>query len=256
MNTVATGQGLLTGKVAVVTGAASGIGAGIALAFAREGAHLAVVDLCGEADAKLVLDELEAMGATAQFFRTDVGVAEAVSELAGAVTSSLGPVDVLVNCAGVFTQALVENMTVDEWDFVMGVNLRGTFLCTRAFLGGMLERGDGRIINIASQLGQIGGAEVAHYSASKAGVIGFTKALAREVSSRGVLVNAIAPGPINTPLLDSETEEWRTAKLAELPIGRFGEVNEVTPTAVLLASAGGSYYVGQTLGPNGGDVML
>lgn len=256
MKTVATRQGLLTGKVAVVTGAASGIGAGIALAFAREGADLAVVDLCSEADAKPVLDELAAMGATARFFRTDVGDAEAVSELAGAVTGSLGPVDVLVNNAGVFTQALVENMTVDEWDFVMGVNLRGTFLCTRAFLGGMLERGDGRIINIASQLGQIGGAEVAHYSASKAGVIGFTKALAREVASRGVLVNAIAPGPINTPLLDSETEEWRTAKLAELPIGRFGEVSEVTPTAVLLASAGGSYYVGQTLGPNGGDVML
>lgn len=256
MKTVAAGQGLLTGKVAVVTGAASGIGAGIALAFAREGAHLAVVDLCGEADAKPVLDELAAIGATARFFRTDVADAEAVSELADAVIRSLGPVDVLVNNAGVFTQALVENMTVDEWDFVMGVNLRGTFLCTRAFLGGMLEREDGRIINIASQLGQIGGAEVAHYSASKAGVIGFTKALAREVSSRGVLVNAIAPGPINTPLLDSETEEWRTAKLAELPIGRFGEIDEVTPTAVLLASAGGSYYAGQTLGPNGGDVML
>ena len=256
MNAVAARQGVLTGRVAVVTGAASGIGAGIALAFAREGAHLAVVDLCSEADAKPVLDELAAMGATAQFFRADVGDAEAVSELASQVTGSLGPVHVLVNNAGVFTQALVENMTVDEWDFVMGVNLRGTFLCTRAFLGGMLERRDGRIINIASQLGQIGGAEVAHYSASKAGVIGFTKALAREVSSRGVLVNAIAPGPINTPLLDSETKEWRTAKLAELPIGRFGEVDEVTPTAVLLASAGGSYYVGQTLGPNGGDVML
>jgi 3-oxoacyl-[acyl-carrier protein] reductase len=120
----------------------------------------------------------------------------------------------------------------------------------------MLARGDGRIINIASQLGQIGGTSVAHYVASKAGVIGLTKALAREVAHRGVLVNAIAPGPIETPLLDSETEEWRSAKLAELPIRRFGTVDEVTPTAVLLASADGSYYVGQTLGPNGGDVML
>jgi 3-oxoacyl-[acyl-carrier protein] reductase len=120
----------------------------------------------------------------------------------------------------------------------------------------MLERRDGRIINIASQLGQIGGKSVGHYAASKAGVIGLTKSLAREVSPRGVLINAIAPGPIETPLLDSETEEWRSAKLAELPIGRFGTVDEVTPTAVLLASAEGSYYVGQTLGPNGGDVML
>ena len=178
MKTVATRQGLLTGKVAVVTGAASGIGAGVALAFAREGADLAIVDLCSEADAKPVLDELAAMGATARFFRIDVGDAEAVSELAGAVTSSLGPVDVLVNNAGVFTQALVENMTVDEWDFVMGVNLRGTFLCTRAFLGGMLERGDGRIINIASQLAIKGGKGLSHYSAAKAGVVGLTKALA------------------------------------------------------------------------------
>jgi NAD(P)-dependent dehydrogenase (short-subunit alcohol dehydrogenase family) len=256
MNTVVTRDGLLTGKVAVVTGAASGIGAGIALAFGREGADVALVDLCVEAQAQPVLDGLAAMGATAHFFRGDVSSAAAVSELAGAVLNSFGQVDVLVNNAGVFTQALVENMTVEEWDFVMGVNLRGTFLCSRAFLGGMLERGDGRIINIASQLGQIGGAEVAHYAASKAGVIGFTKSLAREVSARGVLVNAIAPGPINTPLLDSETEEWRSEKLAELPIGRFGEVSEVTPTAVLLASAGGAYYVGQTLGPNGGDVML
>lgn len=256
MKTAVTRDGLLSGKIAVVTGAASGIGAGIALAFAREGARVAIVDLCVETEARPVLDDLAAMGAVAQFFRADVSDASAVSELAGAVVRNLGPVDVLVNNAGVFTQALVENMTVEEWDFVMGVNLRGTFLCTRAFLGGMLERGDGRIINIASQLGQIGGAEVAHYSASKAGVIGFTKSLAREVSSRGVLVNAIAPGPINTPLLDSETEEWRSAKLAELPIGRFGQVSEVTPTAVLLASAGGAYYVGQTLGPNGGDVML
>ena len=118
------------------------------------------------------------------------------------------------------------------------------------------RRGSGRIINIASQLGQIGGSELAHYSASKAGVIGFTKALAREVASSGRPRQCDSAGPIRTPLLESETEDWRTAKLAELPISRFGEVEEVSPTAVLLASDDGSYYVGQTLGPNGGDVML
>jgi 3-oxoacyl-[acyl-carrier protein] reductase len=123
-------------------------------------------------------------------------------------------------------------------------------------LGQMLERRDGRIINIASQLGQIGGGAVGHYAASKAGVIGLTKSLAREVATRGVLVNAIAPGPIHTPILENESEAWRSKKLSELPIGRFGTVDEVTPTAVLLASADGAYYVGQTLGPNGGDVML
>jgi 3-oxoacyl-[acyl-carrier protein] reductase len=165
-------------------------------------------------------------------------------------------VDILVNNAGIFTQSLLEDMPVADWDRVLNVNLRAVFLCTRVLIGPMLARGWGRIINIASQLGQIGGIEAVHYSASKAGVIGLTKALAREVSHRGVLVNAIAPGPIQTPLLDGETEEWRSAKLAELPMRRFGTVAEVTPTAVLLASSDGDYYAGQTLGPNGGDVML
>jgi 3-oxoacyl-[acyl-carrier protein] reductase len=147
-------------------------------------------------------------------------------------------------------------MPIEDWDRVLNVNLRGTFLCTRYVLPHLLEQGGGRVINIASQLGYLGGREVAHYSASKGGVIAFTKALAREVSTRNVLVNAIAPGPIVTDLLRSETEEWKAAKLAELPIGRFGEVSEVAPTAVFLASDDASYYVGQTLGPNGGDVML
>jgi 3-oxoacyl-[acyl-carrier protein] reductase len=179
-----------------------------------------------------------------------------VSAMAEAAILAFGRVDILVNNAGIFTESLVQDLSVEDWDRVIGVNLRGTFLCTRALLGQMIERGSGRIINIASQLGQVGGTSVAHYAASKGGVVAFTKSLAREVAPRGVLVNAIAPGPIMTPLLDAETEAWRTQKLAELPIGRFGQVDEVTPTAVLLASAGGSYYVGQTLGPNGGDVML
>ncbi|MDX6236360.1 MAG: hypothetical protein QOG10_1175 [Kribbellaceae bacterium] len=246
----------LAGRVAVVTGAASGIGAGIAIAFAREGADIVVVDRVDEAGAARVLAAVAEHGRKSLFVNTDVADEASVNAMAESAIAHFGRVDILVNNAGIFTEALLENMSVEEWDRVVNTNLRGTFLCTRALLGQMLERGDGRIINIASQLGQIGGTSVAHYAASKAGVIGLTKALAREVSRRGVLVNAIAPGPIETPLLDSETEEWRNAKLAELPIGRFGTVDEVTPTAVLLASADGSYYVGQTLGPNGGDVML
>jgi 3-oxoacyl-[acyl-carrier protein] reductase len=246
----------LAGRIAVVTGAASGIGKGIAIAFAREGANLVIADKAAEEQAAEVLAGVRRHGREVLFVQTDVSDERSVRSMAEAALARFGRVDVLVNNAGIFTESLIENLSIEDWDRVMNTNLRGTFLCTRALIGQMLERRDGRIINIASQLGQIGGKSVGHYAASKAGVIGLTKSLAREVSPRGVLINAIAPGPIETPLLDSETEEWRSAKLAELPIGRFGTVDEVTPTAVLLASAEGSYYVGQTLGPNGGDVML
>ena len=249
-------MGRLDSQVALVTGGVSGIGKGIALAFAHEGASVIVVDLATDEQATEVMEAIRAHGVRAIFIHADVGDEESVAAMSQAALEQFGRVDILVNNAGIFTESLIENMSVAEWDRVVNTNLRGTFLCTRALLNQMLDNGYGRVINIASQLGQIGGASVGHYSASKAGVIGFTKALAREVAQRGVLVNAVAPGPIETPLLESETDEWRASKLAELPIGRFGTVSEVTPTVVMLASADGSYYVGQTLGPNGGDVML
>ena len=250
------GMSRLKGRIALVTGAASGIGKGIAIAFAREGADLVIVDKVAEDLAAEVLAGVRGHGRHALFVQTDVSDEQSVRSMAEAALARFGRVDILVNNAGIFTESLIENLSVADWDRVVNTNLRGTFLCTRALIGQMLERRDGRIINIASQLGQIGGKSVGHYAASKSGIIGLTKSLAREVSQRGVLVNAIAPGPIETPMMDSETEAWRSAKLAELPIGRFGTVDEVTPTAVLLASAEGSYYAGQTLGPNGGDVML
>jgi len=246
----------LAGQVALVTGAASGIGAGISVAFASEGADVILVDRAEPAAAAGVLAAVRGHEREALYVQADVSDEDSVRAMAQTALARFGRVDILVNNAGIFTQSLLEDMPVADWDRVLAVNLRGTFLCSRVLIGQMLERGSGKIINIASQLGQIGGSEVAHYSASKAGIIGLTKALAREVSHRGVLVNAIAPGPIVTPLLESETEEWRSAKLAELPMRRFGRVDEVTPTAVMLASADGSYYAGQTLGPNGGDVML
>jgi 3-oxoacyl-[acyl-carrier protein] reductase len=145
---------------------------------------------------------------------------------------------------------------VEMWDEMIRVDLRSVFLCTRAVLPGMLEREWGRVISIASQLGIKGASALAHYCAAKAGVIGFTKSLAQEVAGRGVLVNAIAPGPIETPILDGLSEEWKAAKRAELPLGRFGVPEEVAPTAVLLAAEPDSnLYVGQVLGPNSGDVM-
>lgn len=246
----------LVGKTAIVTGGAKGIGRGITEAFANEGVDVAIADIATNDQASPVLEEIKKVGRRGLFVRTDVSDERQVQSMVETVHSAFGHIDILVNNAGIFTQSLVENLSVADWDKVLGVNLRGTFLCARFVLPYMLEQGWGRIINIASQLGYIGGQEVAHYSASKGGVIAFTKALAREVATRNVLVNAIAPGPILTDLLASETEEWKAAKLAELPIGRFGEVSEVAPTAVFLASDDATYYVGQTLGPNGGDVMM
>jgi 3-oxoacyl-[acyl-carrier protein] reductase len=168
----------------------------------------------------------------------------------------LGRIDILVNNAGIDTTSIVAEMDTAMWDQMMAVNLRSVFLCTRAVLKPMIARKFGRIINIASQLGHKGAPEMAHYAAAKAGVIGFTKSLAYEVARDGVTVNAICPGPIDTELFRGLPEEWRKRKLNELPIGRAGQVEEIAPTAILLASEEGAYYVGVTMNPNGGDVML
>jgi 3-oxoacyl-[acyl-carrier protein] reductase len=248
--------GRLDSKKALVTGGLRGIGRGIALGFAAEGADVAVLDVRPESDAASLLEAISKAGRRGLYIQADVSRDADVEHAIQRVIATFGRVDVLVNNAGIVLESLVAEMPIADWDRIMGVNLRGAFLCTRFVLPHMLEQGGGRIINLASQLGQIGGRTMAHYSASKAGVIGFTRALAREVARNNVLVNAIAPGPINTDMLASESEEWKRAKLADLPIGRFGEVDEVVPTAVFLASEDSSYYVGQVLGPNGGDVMF
>jgi 3-oxoacyl-[acyl-carrier protein] reductase len=248
--------GKLNGKTAIVTGGARGIGGEIAKAFAAEGADVVIADLLAADVAAPVLSSIAASGQRSLLVRTDVSDEQQVRAMVDAAVAEFGQVDILVNDAGTFSQSAFAELEVSEWDRVLAVNLRGVFLCTRFVLPGMLERKRGKIINVASQLGQIGGIEMVHYSASKAGVIGLTKALAREVSTQGVHVNAIAPGPILTEMMAEETEEWAARKLSELPIGRFGEVHEVAPTAVFLASDDSSYYVGQTLCPNGGDVML
>jgi 3-oxoacyl-[acyl-carrier protein] reductase len=246
----------LEGKIAVVTGGARGIGGGIATAFAAEGADVVIADVLGEEAAADVVAAIAASGRRSLYVKTDVSNEDQVRAMIDAAHAEFGRIDILVNDAGIVSQLAFEDIDAAEFDRVIGVNLRGVFLCSRHAIKGMLERGAGVIINVASQLGQIGGVEMVHYSASKAGVIGFTKALAREVSTRGIRVNAIAPGPILTDMMAEETEEWAARKLAELPMGRFGQAHEVAPTAVFLASDDSSYYVGQTLCPNGGDVML
>ncbi len=246
----------LTDRIAVVTGGARGIGGEIAVAFARAGADVVVADLLDETAAAPVLSAIEEAGRRSLLVGTDVSDAQQVQDLVAAAHAGFGRIDILVNNAGVVSQVKFDELEVAEWDRVLSINLRGVFLGCRYVLPEMLARGRGKIINVASQLGQIGGLEMVHYSASKAGVIGLTKALAREVSARGVHVNAIAPGPILTDMMAEETEEWAAKKLAELPMERFGQPQEVAPTAVFLASDDSSYFVGQTLCPNGGDVML
>jgi NAD(P)-dependent dehydrogenase (short-subunit alcohol dehydrogenase family) len=250
------GPGRLQARTAVVTGASQGIGYGIARALGREGADVAVVDVAPPDPSGGITAEITGFGRRALYLQADVSDEDQVQEMAEAVLAVFGYVDILVNNAGVFASSPVETMTAGEWDRVIAVNLRGTFLCTRAFLPSMLARGEGRIINIASQLGQLGQAGAAHYSASKGGVIAFTRAVAREVARRGVLVNAVAPGPVQTPGILAQTGAWKKRKLAEIPLGRFGSVEEVVPAVMLLASPEGSFFVGQTLGPNGGDVMF
>jgi 3-oxoacyl-[acyl-carrier protein] reductase len=247
--------GRLAGKKALVTGGARGIGGAIATAFAREGADVAVLDL-QRAAAQAMADKLQTFGVRTCAVAADVSSEEAVAAAVAEAISALGQIDILVNNAGIDTTSLVVDMPVAMWDQMMAVNLRSVFLCTRAVLKPMIERKFGRIINIASQLGHKGAPEMAHYAAAKAGVIGFTKSLAYEVARDGVTVNAICPGPIVTDLYHALPEEWRRRKIGELPIGRAGQVEEIAPTAVLLASEEGSYYVGVTMNPNGGDVML
>lgn len=240
--------------VAIVTGAGSGIGEAVAKRLARDGYAVVVNDLSPER-AEATAAAISTAGASAKAAPGDVSQEGDVARIAAAA-AELGPCTLLVNNAGHVHQAVFVDLTPADFDRMFAVHVRGTFLCIRAVLPGMLERGSGVVVNVASQLGQIGGVELAHYSAAKAAIIGLTKSLAREVSASGVRVNAVAPGPINTPLVRALSSDWRTAKAKDLPLGRFGEPEDVAATVAFLASDEARIYVGQTLGPNSGDVML
>jgi 3-oxoacyl-[acyl-carrier protein] reductase len=242
---------VLTDRVALVVGGAGGIGAAIAEAFCIEGATVVVADR----SAKAAQETAQAIGAAGSV-AMDVTAQASVDAAAQEVLATHGRIDILVNSAGILTEAPLIEMSLEQWQQTIDIDLTGIFLTCRAVVPHMVARGQGRVINIASQLGIKGGRGLTHYSAAKAGVLGLTKALALEVAEHGVLVNAIAPGPVHTALLAGITEEWKAAKQQELPLGRFGVPKEIAPTAVLLASdPGGNLYVGQTLGPNSGDVM-
>lgn len=234
----------IDGRTALVVGGTGGLGSVIADLYADSGADVVVADrsLSKGRHRSVAFDVTDDQDVTA-------GVAAATNLLGGHI-------DILVNSAGVLTEEELSKMTPEMWRETIEVDLTGVFLTCRHVVPQMVERRWGRIINIASQLGIKGGRSLAHYAAAKAGVIGMTKSLALEVAEHNVLVNAIAPGPFETAMVAGLTDEWRAAKMAELPLGRFGVPEEVAPTALLLASEpAGNLYVGQVLGPNCGDVM-
>lgn len=246
----------LAEQVVVVTGASRGIGAAIAIACAQAGADVAIGFVDNEEGARRTADAAKAMGREAELFQADVSDPEQVGSMVEKVGARFGKIDALVNNAGVMPESRVVDMSIDEWRRVLDVDLTGAFLCSRAVLPGMLERGKGSIVMISSRLGQIGFAGVAHYAAAKAGLLALAKSLAREVGPEGVRVNAVAPGVTVTDMTSDVVQgEVGNKRLAELPSGRFATAEEVAASVVFLLSDAAALYHGQTLCPNGGGHM-
>jgi 2-hydroxycyclohexanecarboxyl-CoA dehydrogenase len=243
----------LDGRAALVTGGGSGIGRAIALRLARDGADDALLDRDAAA-AAAAADEVRALGRPAIAVTADVADAASVTSAVDAARRALGPIRVLVNAAGISGFAPLVDMTDAQWDGMIGVHLRGTFLCTRAALPDMLAAGGGRVVNISSVGGLRGGPMLTHYAAAKAGVIGFTKALAIEVGGRGVTVNAIAPGLVDTPMLRASglSEAVKEQSMRQTPVGRLGTPDDIAAACAYLVSDEASWFTGQVLSPNGG----
>lgn len=241
----------LAGKVAIVTGASRGIGRGIAVALAEAGAD--VVTVATKADgAEAAAAEVRAKGRKAHPVAADVSEAAGADAIVAAAVEKLGRCDIVVNNAGITADGLLLRMKDADWDRVMAVNLRGTFLVTRAALRPMLKARAGRIINISSVVGLHGNAGQANYAASKAGIIGFTKTVAREVASRGITANVVCPGYIGTDMTAAISEEARAAIAASIPLGRFGTPADIAQAVTFLASDAAGYVTGAVLQVDGG----
>ncbi len=244
----------LANQVAVVTGAGRGIGRTIALKFAAEGADIVCVSRTQENSEK-VAAEVRALGRNAWAFAVDVSDPAAVAAAAEKILADATRVDVLVNNAGVIRDGLLMRMSEADWDTVLNTNLRGAFSFTKAFTRTLLKQRSGRIINLASVIGLMGNAGQCNYAASKAGLIGFTKSVAREFASRGITCNAIAPGFIETDMTAELKPEMREALLKQIPLNSFGNADDISAAALYLASPGARYVTGQVLTVDGGMVM-
>jgi 3-oxoacyl-[acyl-carrier protein] reductase len=245
----------LSGQIALVTGGSRGIGRATALLFASEGADIAFCHLDDHDNAEATAEAIKALGRRVMHRSVDVADIGAGKAFAGEVEHDLGPVDILFNNAGMNIRKPFVDYSEAEFDLILGVHLKGMFFMAQAVFPRMVARGTGCIINVASQRALKGAPNSAPYAAAKAGIIGLTRALSWEAAPKGVRVNAIAPGPIVTDLTATMTPADRQAFIDALPVGRFGEPEEIAATALLLAGPHGGFYVGATLSPNGGDVM-
>ena len=244
----------LENRIAVITGAGRGIGRAIALKFAAEGADVVCVSRTPENSEK-VAAEIRALGCKAWAQAVDVADAAAVNAAAEKILAECGRVDILVNNAGVTRDNLLMRMSEAEWDAVLNTNLKGAFLFTKAFSRALIKQRSGRIINVASVIGLIGNAGQSNYAASKAGLIGFTKSVERELASRGITANVLAPGFIETDMTSGLKEELRADVLKQIPLGSFGQPDDIANAAVFLASPAARYITGQVLAVDGGMVM-
>jgi len=244
----------LNDKVALVTGAARGLGQAIALKLADAGADLALCDLKAEW-LEETAEKVKALGRRAECYGMNVAEGESVTAGVKAIEKDFGKIDVLVNNAGITKDGLIMRMSEDDWDAVLNVNLKGTFLCTKAVMRGMMKQRSGTIVNIASVIGLMGNAGQANYAASKGGVISFSKTVGKELASRNVRCNAVAPGFIRTAMTDALDEEIQNKMKELIPLSRFGEPEDVANVVLFLASDASAYVTGQVISTCGGMVM-
>ncbi len=242
-------------KTAVVTGGATGIGEAIVRSLCRDGFCTAIVYNSSDVKARLLASELSDKGYTVKAYKADVSSSADIDALYNAVNNDFGDIEVIVNNAGIAQQKLFTDITDEDWNKMIGINLTGSFNVCRRFIPDLVRAKKGKIINISSMWGQVGASCEVHYSASKAGIIGMTKALAQELAPSGITVNCVSPGAIDTNMMASFSEEDKASLCEEIPLGRLGKAEEVAETVAFLASEKAAYITGQVIAVNGGMVI-